>query len=265
MGARSRPYARFTWHNGGRLRYIAPRIRRELAIGCGMALEVSAVQAAQLAHVSEQTVRAWIQSGRLAARKVQRAGKPAAWAIDVDALAGLEGVRVDPDRLRALEMGEARTAESLEHRLGELERYLMRAVARITALERRLDASPDELSAKSDSLTAPAAYSDTLAELAPESRPTHAPTAVLIASSARPVSSILAGGDLPPGSARLQTFCDAHGLSSSTVKRLADKRTIPAIIRPDPQRGDGYRQIWFTPEHQAAALEECRRRGLLRG
>lgn len=232
-----------------------------------MSLEVTAVQAAYLAHVSEQTVRKWIQTGRLPARKVAKSGQPAAWSIAVDGLALMPGVKVDADRLRELELGEAHTAEGLAARVSILERQLRAAEQRIRTLEARqsagapssafADASPGALEWKSGGLDATYPYPDVWSGEAPESAHRRAPTAILEASPRRPLSSNVAGG--------LRTFADAgrwlarHGVNERTPKTWQDWRatelTPRGILedairrRAEADRAGNWRVMW--------RLEQC--------
>lgn len=206
----------------------------------------------------ERIVRGHVKRGTLPAAKDGNA-----WRIDTDDLERVPGWRVNRERLAELQARDARTSESLATRLAAVERELRDVRARLRALEAgqgRSDASPDALSGSSDRLTASGGYLDGWRATTPDLPLTAPYTPILPREGSPDVST----GDIPPGSVRLSDFCKAHGLSPSTLTRYADKGLIPAVIRRDPKRSDGYREIWLTPEHQAAALEECRRRGMVR-
>lgn len=113
-----------------------------------MGLTVTAAEAAALAHVSERTVRTWLTSGRsgqppkLRAQKRHEAGRPAAWAIDVDDLQRVPGVTVDRNRLAELEAGRSRAPGGMASRIATLERELRDVRARLHALERGGTSAP---------------------------------------------------------------------------------------------------------------------------
>ena len=99
---------------------------------------VSAVQAAWLVDVSPNTIRTWINSGKLPAEKVQPVGQPATWAIRLDDLANIPGVLIDQERLRAMAMPEM--AARLERRLLEIEQRLAASEERDARNDERIKA-----------------------------------------------------------------------------------------------------------------------------
>jgi hypothetical protein len=65
--------------------------------------------------------------------------------------------------------------------------------------------------------------------------------------------------DVPPGSIRLATFADLHGVSVQTATAQRRNGVIPALSRPSATRRD--MEHWLTPSMQAAAVAEWERRG----
>jgi hypothetical protein len=101
-----------------------------------MGAMVTAAKAAQLAGVSERTVRAWLQSGRLHAQKATRRG-PISWAIDVDALAAVEGVMLRRD---LLDEREHTNDHEREWRSGVADAVPAAILARLSGLEAQMRA-----------------------------------------------------------------------------------------------------------------------------
>jgi hypothetical protein len=96
-----------------------------------MGIQVSAKEAAWLAHRNERVVRGWIKSGKLHATPTgprlpapgaeERVG-PSRWAIDTDDLATVAGVRLDAERLSELQASAPNAQASLRRRVDALER-----------------------------------------------------------------------------------------------------------------------------------------------
>lgn len=109
-----------------------------------MGIQVSAAQAAWLAHRNERVVRGWIKSGKLRATPAgprqpapgaeARVG-PSRWAIDTDDLAAVAGVRLDAERLGELQASAPAAQASLRRRVDALEREM----AQLRALVARLN------------------------------------------------------------------------------------------------------------------------------
>lgn len=95
-----------------------------------MSQTVNAAEAAQLAHVTERTVRSWLASGKLEAAKVHTPGQPLTWAIDTDTLAEAIGRKIDAEALARI--GASRPTVG---RLEALEREVSSLRARIRTLE----------------------------------------------------------------------------------------------------------------------------------
>lgn len=99
-----------------------------------MGTHLTAAEAAQVAGVSERSVRAWISTGRLQAEKAEAAG-PARWAIDVDDLAGLPGVVINREALARIEAGDANSAQGILARLTALELEVQALRSRLRTIE----------------------------------------------------------------------------------------------------------------------------------
>jgi hypothetical protein len=115
-----------------------------------MGLKVSATEAAQLTGQSARTIRRWIASHRLSASPAgmrapgQRTG-PNRWQIDVDELARMPGVELDPTILTQLEARARRAAQrgttvvdqlaALEREVADLRDEVVGLSTRIAALE----------------------------------------------------------------------------------------------------------------------------------
>lgn len=101
-----------------------------------MGLRVTAAQAAWLVDRHERMVRWHIERGDLAAVKEGRS-----WRIDVDALEGIPGWRVNRERLAELQATDERTAASMAARIAELERSVRELRGRVARLEAQSGAS----------------------------------------------------------------------------------------------------------------------------
>lgn len=91
---------------------------------------VNATQAAQIAGVTEKTVRVWIRQGKLRAKRawlrqhMDGTTQTASWAIDVEDLAMVPGATINPDRLAELEASH--TPSKVLARLDALESVVVR-------------------------------------------------------------------------------------------------------------------------------------------
>lgn len=94
-----------------------------------MGLKVSAREAAQLAHRTERTIRAWVASGKLKAEPAGPRGRrrgvgPNRWVIDSDDLAAMPGVEMDSALLAEMQARAAFTGSGVNvlERVSRLER-----------------------------------------------------------------------------------------------------------------------------------------------
>ena len=98
--------------------------------------EITIAQAAYLVRRNERAVRWHVGKGHL----TPHIGADGHMRLDVEALAGVRGWRVDPARLAELRAADGRTAEALDSRICALE-------ARVRDLEARLAAQRDQRAA----------------------------------------------------------------------------------------------------------------------
>lgn len=99
-----------------------------------MGKSLTAAEAAQVAGVSERTIRNWIACGALKAGKADVTG-PKRWAIDVGDLGRRPGVRIDREALAAIETRDARSAGGILARLTTLELEVQALRARLREVE----------------------------------------------------------------------------------------------------------------------------------
>lgn len=194
-----------------------------------MGIHVKLPEAAQLVGRHERIVRWHLGRGDFPGAVKQ--GR--AWRIDIDDLERIPGWTVDRGRLAELEAQEGRTPGGILARLASIERELDAMKTRLRLVEsqvrqgRAADALPDALGWPTGGASAsPYRLSYPQAD-AVESRHTAPHAGILTASPPRPVSSIGAGGVLPPDYVTITAYSNLHGLSDSHPKDLMKAGRIP--------------------------------------
>jgi hypothetical protein len=200
-------------------------------------------QAASTLGCDVKTLKKWMDRTHIEA--VQSVRDHRRWELSDDQVRSLR-------RFRDLAAAEASASET-----AALRAEIARLSAELAGL--RAEAREREAAEKAAADRA-AAYVPPPSPLLPQPVPV---ARVIGRTTGRVVATEELPADIPPGSTRLATFAQLHGVSNGTATTQQRLGTLETISRPDPTR-PGYQQRWVTLEQQRAAVAIWRARGQLR-